>query len=97
LTTALRGNTRGNALHGHARNADRKPAVKFQAPSVISSAKSSGGAAVQVRPLTSERTSQDEIDRRNDAKLLTPLLVMALVIVAGILFYALTGHVPAAI
>jgi hypothetical protein len=57
----------------------------------------SSGAAVQVRPLTSERTSQDEIDRRNDAKLLTPLLVMALVIVAGILFYALTGHVLAAI
>ena len=47
--------------------------------------------------MTSERTSQHEIDRRNDAKLLTPLLVMALVIVAGILFYALTGHVLAAI
>jgi hypothetical protein len=36
--------------------------------------------------------SQRDIDRRNDAKLLTPLLVMALVIAAGILFYALTGH-----
>jgi hypothetical protein len=64
---------------------------------VISSAKSSGGAAVQVRLLMSEQTSQREIDRRNDAKLLTPLLVMALVIVAGILFYASSGHAPAAI
>jgi len=55
------------------------------------------GAAVQVRPLTRERTSQHEIDRRNDAKLLTPLLLMALMIAAGILFYALSGHVLAAI
>jgi len=36
--------------------------------------------------------NQREIDRRNDARLLTPLLVMALVIAVGILFYALTGH-----
>ncbi len=36
--------------------------------------------------------SQRDIDRRNDANLLTPLLVMALVIAAGVLFYALTGH-----
>ena len=50
-----------------------------------------------MRLLTSERISQDEIDRQNDAKFLTPLLVMALVIVARILFYALTGHVLAAI
>jgi hypothetical protein len=55
------------------------------------------GVAVQVRLLTSERTSQYEIDRRNDAKLLTPLLVMALVIAAGILFYALSGHALSAI
>jgi hypothetical protein len=55
------------------------------------------GAAVRVRPLTSERTSQHEIDRRNDAKLLTPLLLMALMIAAGILFYALSGHALAAI
>lgn len=47
--------------------------------------------------MTSERTSQRKIDRRNDAKLLTPLLVMALVITAGILFYALSGHALAAI
>jgi hypothetical protein len=43
--------------------------------------------------MTSERTSQREIDRRNDAKLPTPLLVIA----AGILFYALSGHALAAI
>ena len=85
----------GNALHGRARNADRKPAVKFQAPTAMSSAKSS--LAVQVRPLMSERTSQNEIDRRNDAKLLTPLLVMALVVAVGILFYALSGHALAGI
>lgn len=36
--------------------------------------------------------SQRDIDRRNDANLLTPLLVMALVIAAGVLFYALTGQ-----
>jgi hypothetical protein len=36
--------------------------------------------------------SQRDIDRRNDARLLTPLLVMALVIAAGILFYALAGN-----
>ena len=44
-----------------------------------------------------ERTSQREIDRRNDAKLLTPLLVMALVIAVGILFFALSGYALAAI
>jgi hypothetical protein len=41
--------------------------------------------------------SQREIDRRNDAKLLTPLLLMALVIAAGVLFAVLTGHALAAI
>ena len=41
--------------------------------------------------------SQCDIDRRNDARLLTPLLLMALVIAAGVLFYALTGHALAAI
>jgi hypothetical protein len=34
---------------------------------------------------------------RYDAKLLTPLLLMALLIAAGILFYALSGHALAAI
>jgi hypothetical protein len=33
----------------------------------------------------------------NDARLLRPLLVMALVIAAGVLFYALTGHAMAAL
>ncbi|MFZ1153134.1 MAG: hypothetical protein WAR76_25955 [Xanthobacteraceae bacterium] len=40
--------------------------------------------------------SQRDIDRRNDARLLTPLLLMALVIAAGVLFYALIGHALAA-
>ncbi len=33
-----------------------------------------------------------DVDRHNDARPLTPLLLMALVIAAGVLFYALTGH-----
>lgn len=41
--------------------------------------------------------SQRKIDRRNDAKLLTPLLLMALVIAAGVLFAVLTDHALAAI
>ena len=41
--------------------------------------------------------NQRDIDRRNDARLLTPLLLMALVIAAGVLFYALTGHALAAV
>ncbi len=41
--------------------------------------------------------SQRDIDRRNDTSLLTPLLVMALVIAAAILYYALTGHALVAI
>ena len=40
--------------------------------------------------------SQRDIDRQ-DARLLTSLLLMALVIAAGVLFYALTGHALAAI
>jgi hypothetical protein len=40
--------------------------------------------------------SQRDIDRHNDARLLTPLLLMALVIAAGGLFYALAGHALAA-
>jgi hypothetical protein len=47
--------------------------------------------------MTNEQTGRCEIDRRNDAKLLTPLLLMALVIAAGILVYALSGHALAAI
>jgi hypothetical protein len=41
--------------------------------------------------------SQRDIDRHNDARLLTPPLLMALVIAAGVLFYALTGHALAAV
>ena len=37
-----------------------------------------------------------QLDRRNNARLLTPLLLMALVIAAGVLFYALTGYALAA-
>jgi hypothetical protein len=33
-------------------------------------------------------------DRSNDTKLLTPLLLMGLLIVCGLLFYSLTGHPP---
>jgi len=36
--------------------------------------------------------NQSDIDRKNDARLVTPLLVMALVIVAGILVYAYAGY-----
>ncbi|HEV3159708.1 MAG TPA: hypothetical protein VGZ89_06960 [Xanthobacteraceae bacterium] len=50
------------------------------------------GAAVrlQTKPDCSGAVmaSQRDIDRRNDARLLTPLLLMALVIAAGVLFYA---------
>jgi hypothetical protein len=41
--------------------------------------------------------NQREIDRRNDTRLLTPLLVMALVIAAGVLIYALSAHAMAAL
>jgi hypothetical protein len=52
-------------------------------------------------PSTQQRAGRSmpsprEIDRRNDAKLLTPLLVMAIVIAAAVLYYALTGHALAA-
>jgi hypothetical protein len=33
-------------------------------------------------------------DRKNDNRLLTPLLAMALIIVGGFMFYAFTGHAP---
>jgi hypothetical protein len=59
------------------------------------------GAAVrlQAKPDCSGAVmaSQRDIDRRNDARLLTPLLLMALVIAAGVLFYTLTGHALAAV
>ena len=35
-----------------------------------------------------------DTDRSNDNRLLTPLLLMALIIVGGFMFYAFTGHAP---
>lgn len=40
--------------------------------------------------------TQDERDRTNDIKFLTPLLLMALLLVCGILIYAYAGHSLAA-
>jgi hypothetical protein len=34
----------------------------------------------------------NEIDRRNDKRLLTPLLLMAIIVVAGILIFTYSGH-----
>jgi hypothetical protein len=39
---------------------------------------------------------RSELDRRNDRLLLTPLLLMALILVGGILIYVYTGHALAA-
>jgi hypothetical protein len=36
---------------------------------------------------------RSDLDRRNDRLLLTPLLLMALILVGGILIYAYAGHV----
>jgi hypothetical protein len=35
---------------------------------------------------------QHELDRKNDIRFLTPLLLMALILVCGILVYAFAGH-----
>jgi len=35
---------------------------------------------------------QRDRDRENDIRFLTPLLLMAVIVVAGILLYAYTGH-----
>jgi hypothetical protein len=43
-----------------------------------------------------EMETQSDLDRRNDMRLLTPLLLMALIVVGGILLYAYTGHALAA-
>lgn len=37
---------------------------------------------------------QREIDRKNDARFLTPLLLMALILVGGILIYLMLGPPP---
>jgi hypothetical protein len=39
---------------------------------------------------------QHDLDRKNDIRLLTPLLLMAAILAAGILLYAYTGHSLAA-
>jgi len=49
-------------------------------------------AAAKVRFMLSQR----DLDRRNDVKFLTPLLLMALILACGVLFYAYTGHSLAA-
>lgn len=36
--------------------------------------------------------NQHDLDRTNDIRFLTPLLLMAVVLICGILFYAYTGH-----
>ncbi len=41
--------------------------------------------------------NQRDIDRRNDVRFLTPLLLMALVLVIGILVYGYAGHAAVAI
>lgn len=40
---------------------------------------------------------QENIDRTNDRRLLTPLLLMATILALGILIYAYTGHALAAV
>ncbi len=40
--------------------------------------------------------SQRDIDRNNDVRFLTPLLLMALILAGGILVYAYAGHSLAA-
>lgn len=39
---------------------------------------------------------QLDLDRKNDIRLLTPLLLMAAILAAGLLLYAYTGHSLAA-
>ena len=41
--------------------------------------------------------NQRDVDRSNDVRFLTPLLLMALVLVIGILLYSYTGHAAAVI
>jgi uncharacterized protein (UPF0333 family) len=40
--------------------------------------------------------NQHDLDRRNDIRLITPLLLMAVILAVGILIYAYTGHALAA-
>jgi hypothetical protein len=58
--------------------------------------------ANHVRELTDETdgappmANQRDLDRQNDMRLLTPLLLMATILAFGILVYAITGHALAA-
>ena len=40
--------------------------------------------------------NQHDLDRKNDVRLLTPLLLMGVILAVGILIYAYTGHSLAA-
>jgi hypothetical protein len=40
--------------------------------------------------------SQHDLDRSNDVRFLTPILLMAVIVVCGILIYAYAGHALAA-
>ncbi|MGB6535972.1 MAG: hypothetical protein WBF58_08430 [Xanthobacteraceae bacterium] len=40
--------------------------------------------------------NQQQLDRQNDRRLLTPLLLMAVLLVVGILIFSYTGHALAA-
>ena len=40
--------------------------------------------------------NQRDLDRKNDSRLLTPLLLMAAILAVGVLVYAYTGHSLAA-
>ena len=56
-----------------------------------------GAASVSLQSVDRMQTEkQSDLDRRNDRALITPLLLMALVVVLGMLFYAYTGHALAA-
>jgi hypothetical protein len=61
------------------------------------------GTATSRRRLTQENRkcgrdmpNQHDLDRRNDTRFLTPLLVMALILAIGVLLYAYGGHSLAA-
>lgn len=54
------------------------------------------GARSKARVMADSRDNeQSKIDRKNDAKLITPLLLVALVIVGIFLYYGYTGHLTA--
>jgi hypothetical protein len=38
--------------------------------------------------------NERDVDRKNDTRLLTPILLMVLIVVGGFLFYAIIGQAP---